>query len=100
MAEISDTLSINLRFGTWTLPITVKREDEIFYRDAEKLIKERYNFYTNSYKNQSTELYLVMTLVDVAVRLQRQRGAMDTQPIADRLTPLLRELESALEDKK
>lgn len=97
MPELNDTLSITLRFGTWTLPITVRREEEIFYRDAERLIKERYNYYTSSYKDQSTELYLVMTLVDVAVRLQKQQDATDAQPLISRLEPLLKELESALE---
>ena len=49
MAEQSDTLSITLRFGSWTLPMTVRREEEYVYRQAEKLIKERFNFYTSSY---------------------------------------------------
>lgn len=100
MPELNDTLSITLRFGTWTLPITVRRKEEVFYRDAERLIKERYNFYTSAYKDQSTELYLVMTLVDVAVKLQRQQDAMDAQPLMDRLEPLLKELESALESDR
>ena len=100
MPELSDTLSINLRFGTWTLPITIPRSEEIFYREAERLIKERYNFYTSSYKNQSTELYLVMTLVDVAVKLQKQQDAMDAQPLISRLEPMLKELESALKSEE
>ena len=32
MAEqSSDTLSITLRFGSWTLPMTVRREEEYVY---------------------------------------------------------------------
>ena len=93
---MADTLSITLRFGSWTLPMTIPRDDEYVYRQAEKLIKERYNFYTSNYRNMDTEMYLVMTVIDVAVRLKQQETYMDTQPIVDRLRPLLNELESAL----
>ena len=87
MAEQNDTLSITLRFGTWTLPMTVRRADEYVYRQAEK-------------RNQSTEMYLVMTVLDVAVRLKQQEATMDTTPIVERLRPLLTELESALNQEK
>jgi hypothetical protein len=70
------------------------------YRQAEKLIKERYNYYTSNYRNQSTEMYLVMTVLDVAVRLKQQEATMDTTPIVERLRPLLTELESALNQEK
>ncbi|MCR4920846.1 MAG: cell division protein ZapA [Bacteroidaceae bacterium] len=80
--------------------MTVRLADEYVYRQAEKLIKERYNYYTSSYRNQSTEMYLVMTLLDVAVRLKQYETSMDTTPIVERLRPLLAELESALDPKK
>ena len=99
MAEQSDTLSITLRFGSWTLPMTVRREEEYVYRQAEKLIKERFNFYTHSYPGQKTEMYLVMTILDIAVKVMQQETSMDIEPITSRLEPLLAELESALEKK-
>lgn len=99
MTEQSDTLSINLKFGSWTLPMTIRRSEEIIYRQAEKLIKERYNFYTGNYPNQSTEMYLIMTVLDVAVQLKQKEASSDMQPITDRLQPLLVELESALNRK-
>lgn len=99
MAEQSDTLSITLRFGSWTLPMTVRREEEFVYRQAEKLIKERFSFYTSSYPGQSTEMYLVMTILDIAVKVKQQETSMDIEPITSRLKPLLAELESALEKK-
>lgn len=99
MAERSDTLSITLHFGSWTLPMTVRRDEEYVYRQAEKLIKERFNFYTNSYPGQKMEMYLVMTILDIAVKFKQQETSMDTEPITSRLEPLLAELESALEKK-
>lgn len=96
MKEQSDNLSITLKFGSWTLPMTIRREDEYAYRQAEKLIKERYNYYTSSYRNQSTEMYLVMTILDLAVKLKINEAEADIKPITSRLEPLLEELESVL----
>lgn len=96
MAEHTDTLAITLRFGTWTLPMTIQRKDEYAYRQAEKLIKERYNFYTGRFHGQSTEMYLIMTLLDVAVQCKQQETSMDATPVVQRLETLLGELESAL----
>lgn len=93
---MDDTLSITLRFGSWTLPMTIKREEEYIYRQAEKLIKERFSFYTNSYPGQNTEMYLVMTILDIAVLSKRQETANDAEPVLQHLRPLLAEVEIAL----
>ena len=96
MNEQSDTLSITLRFGSWTLPMTILREEEYMYRQAEKLVRERFSFYTNNYPGQKTDMYLVMTILDVALMVKKQEHSMDSEPVISRLTPLLEELESAL----
>ena len=97
---MDDTLSITLHFGSWTLSMTVKRDEEYVYRQAEKLIKERFNFYTSSYPGQSTEMYLVMTILDIAVQSKRQETNYDAQPVLDVLRPLLSEVEAALINEK
>ena len=86
---MDDTLSITLRFGSWTLPMTIKRDEEYVYRQAEKLIKERFNFYTSSYPGQSSEMYLLMTILDIAVQSKRQETVNDSEPILQALRPLL-----------
>ena len=78
---MDDTLSITLRFGSWTLPMTIKRDEEYIYRQAEKLIKERFNFYTSSYPGQSSEMYLLMTILDIAVQSKRQESTNDAEPV-------------------
>lgn len=93
---MDDTLSITLRFGSWTMPMTVRRDEEYIYRQAEKLIKERFNFYTSSYPGQNSEMYLVMTLLDIAVQSKKNEMEVDAEPILSRLRPLLSEVEAAL----
>ena len=76
--------------------MTIKRDEEYVYRQAEKLIKERFSFYTSSYPGQNTEMYLVMTILDIAVMSKRQETTHDAKPIIDVLRPLLSEVEAAL----
>lgn len=96
---MNDTLSITLRFGSWTLPMTIRRDEEIFYRQAEKLIKERFGFYTSSYPGQSSEMYLVMTVLDIALQSKRQEEEGNAEPVLQLLRPLLAEVETALDKK-
>ena len=96
----SDTLSITIHFGTMSIPLNIPREQEYAYRQAEKLIKERYGFYTSKYPGQSENMYLIMTMVDMAVQAKQKELALDTAPIAARLMPLIGELESAISSEQ
>lgn len=78
--------------------MTVPRKDEHLYREAEKLMKERYAFYTRSYKGLATERYMVMSMLDIAVRLQHALERGDSTGLLDRLTPLVKEIEHKLEN--
>ncbi|MBO5172918.1 MAG: cell division protein ZapA [Bacteroidaceae bacterium] len=94
---MEDKQKITIRFGSWDLPMTVLRKDEHLYREAEKLMKERYAFYTRSYKGLATERYMVMCMLDIAVRLQHALEHNDSADLLDRLTPLAEEIEKRLE---
>ena len=94
---MEDKQKINIRFGSWDLPMTVLRKDEHLYREAETLMKERYAFYTRSYKGLTTERYMVMCMLDIAVRLQHTIEKGDNTDLVDKLTPLIEEIEAKLE---
>jgi hypothetical protein len=94
---MEDKQKITIRFGSWDLPMTVLRKDEHLYREAEKLMKERYAFYTRSYKGLATERYMVMCMLDIAVRLQHALEQNDSTDILEKLTPLAEEIEKRLE---
>ena len=97
---MEDKQKITIRFGSWDLPMTVNRKDEHLYREAETLMKERYAFCTRSYKGLATERYMVMCMLDIAVRLQHALEANNDTEIVDHLTPLLKEIENQLEKNK
>ena len=94
-----DKQRITIRFGSWDLPMTVYRKDEHLYREAEKLMKERYAFYTSNYKGLQTARYMMMCMLDIAVRLQHTIEKSNTTPIVERLSPLIQEMERLLEKK-
>ena len=96
---MEDKQKITIRFGSWDLPMTVNRKDEHLYREAEALMKERYAFYTRSYKGLATERYMVMCMLDIAVRLQHALESNNSSELTERLTPLIEEIENKLKHK-
>ena len=101
MDNNSEKQRITIRFGSWDLPMTVFRKDEHLYREAEKLMKERYAFYTNNYKGLQTERYMMMCMLDIAVRYLQQQNDLDTLPFMQSIEQLTGEIEEVLgEDNK
>ncbi len=98
--ENNDKQNITIRFGSWDLPMTVHRKDEHLYREAEKIMKERYAFYTKTYKGLATERYMVMSMLDIAVRLAHSKENGDTAPIIAAIGPLVEEIETVLKEKR
>lgn len=94
--EISDTFQITLKLGGQNFSITIKRDEELYYRDAEKLINQRYSYYANHFPGQSVTTYLLMTVLDIAVRLQKETANGNIQPVMATLNGLIGELNSAL----
>ncbi len=93
---MSDQLNITLKIGSRPFPMTVNKDDEYSYREAEKLINERLRFYANRYPTQSNETYLMMTLLDVALSLKQNELKNDSTPFVAALEGILRDLEENL----
>ena len=93
---LSDPLSIKLKFGNRILPMVVERADEYLYREAEKLINGRFSYYASKYPDQGNEMYLLMTSLDIAVRLKREEIEKDPAPLQHALSALIDEVELAL----
>ncbi|GEM_PF-1958430 len=95
---MDDKQNITIRFGSCDIPMTVRRKDEHLYRKAEELMKKRYAFYTDTYKGQDKERYLILTMLDIAVQLQyiQESSKGNDSLLFDRLQPLIEELERKL----
>lgn len=96
---MADQSKLNIRLHVYDEEIEVKinREDEEFYRNAAKLITDRYNAYAQAYKGRKSEHTIsLMTLVDIALLYEKERSHNDTAPYDDVLTRLTKEMEDAL----
>ena len=92
-----ERLHIRLHVYDEEIEVTVKREDEEFYRLAAKLITDRYNAYAQAYKGRKTEHTIsLMTLIDIALLYQKAKRKNDTGPYKDILQKLTSDIEEAL----
>ena len=79
------------------IPITVPANQEMFYREAGKLINDRLNQYFQNYKGVKTDKEIhYFALIDIALRYITQRNEADTSAINDVLTKLSSEIDEAL----
>lgn len=98
MAEESkEKLNIRLHVYDEFINVTIRRDEEQMYRDAAKLITERYGVYTQRFKlSKGDHTVALMTLVEIALRYQQERKRNDTAPYDDILSQLSSEIEDAL----
>ncbi|MBO4800942.1 MAG: cell division protein ZapA [Bacteroidaceae bacterium] len=94
--EISDTFQITLKLGGQNFSLTIRRDEELFYRNAEKRINNRYNFYVNRFPGQSVTTYLLMSMLEITVTLEKEEANGNIQPIMATLNGLINEVNSAL----
>ena len=92
-----ERLHIRLHVYDEEIEVTVKREDEEFYRLAAKLITDRYNAYAQAYKGKKGEHTIsLMTLIDIALLYEREHRKNDAAPYNDILKKLTSDIEEAL----
>jgi cell division protein ZapA len=101
MAEVNkERLNIHLHVYDEEIEVTVNRAEEEYYRNAAKLITDRYNAYAQAYKGRKADHTIaLMTLIDVALMYEREHGKNDTAPFHDVLAKLTSEIEEALESE-
>ena len=99
MAEESKE-KLNIRLHVYDEDIAMvlhNREDEVFYRAAAKLITERYGAYAQGYKGRKSDHTIaLMTLIEIALRYQKEMSKNDTAPYDNILRQLTSEIEDAL----
>ena len=99
MAEESKE-KLNIRLHVYDEDIAMvlhNREDEQYYRAAAKLISERYGAYAQVYKGRKSDHTIaLMTLIEIALRYEKELGKNDTTPYDNILRQLTSEIEEAM----
>ena len=98
MAEVNkEKLHIRLHVYDEEVEVTIDREDEIYYRAAAKLITDRYNRYAQAYTGRKGDHTIsLMTLIDIALMYEREKGNNDTAPYDAILNTLTSEIDDVL----
>lgn len=96
---MADDNKLNIRLHVYDeeITVTVLREEEEFYRRAANHISSRYNVYANMFKGRkSNHTIALMTLIDIALQLEKERLRNDTTPYDALMKTLTAEIEKAL----
>lgn len=94
---MDDRLHIHLHVYDEEMDVTVPRAEEEYYRNAAKLITERFNTYAKIYKGRKSDQTISrMVLIDIALQLEKQKANNDTKPYQDMIAQLTEEIEDKL----
>lgn len=97
--ENRDKLHIRLHVYDTDLNITIQRDEEVYYRNAAKLITDTVNTYASLFKGKRTDKdILYMALIHIALRYEKESNRNDTAPYSDILNKLTSEIEDALKN--
>ncbi len=96
MNEDKDLLNIQLRVADILLPLTVKRDEEEFYREAAKRIDSLLNRYRGIFPEQNREKYLIMVALHLSVICVKLEHKNDTLPFTTKIEELTQMLEEYL----
>ena len=91
---------LNIRLHVYDEEIAMvlhDRADEEYYRAAAKLITERYGAYSQAYNGRKSDHTIaLMTLIEIALRYEKELKKNDTAPYDNILLQLTSEMEEAL----
>lgn len=98
MAEESkEKLNIRLHVYDEDINATIQRADEQYYRAAAKLISERYGAYAEVFNGRKSDHTIaLMTLIEIALRYEKELDRNDTTPYDSILSQLTAEIEDVL----
>ena len=99
MNDDKEKLAIKLRVADTNLPMTIRRDEEEYYREAAKRVDNLLNLYRGSFKEQGAEKYMAMVALHLSVAAVKLERRNDTQPYKDKIEELTRTLEDYLREE-
>ena len=97
---MDDRMKINLLIDCQKYPLNIRREDELLYRDAAKLIDKTLNKYREWKPDLSSNQHWAMAALELAYAVISNKDKNDTQPYLRKLEELTRELDNVISEKQ
>lgn len=99
MDKGEEVFRINILINGVRLPLTVKRNEEEIYRNAEKIVVKFINDYQKIYSQKSYNEILTYVAFRLAVALAKHDTSESVAPLAERIKQLDEELKALLSAK-
>lgn len=97
---MDDRMKINLLIDCQKYPLNIRREDELLYREAAKLIDKTLNKYREWKPDLSSNQHWAMAALELAYAFISNKDKNDTQPYLRKLEELTRELDNVISEKQ
>lgn len=97
---MDDRMKINLLIDCQKYPLNIRREDELLYRDAAKLIDKTLNKYREWKPELSSNQHWAMAALELAYAYISNKDKNDTQPYLRKLEELTKELDNVISEKQ
>lgn len=97
---MDDRMKINLLIDCQKYPLNIRREDELLYRDAAKLIDKTLNKYREWKPDLSSNQHWAMAALELAYAFISNKDKNDTQPYLRKLEELTKELDNVISEKQ
>ena len=89
-----DLLTITINFAEQSFKPKIKREEEIFYRNAAKYVDDKFLEYRKKHPRQGADVHLSLVSLELAIELLKEKR--DREAVSQRTETLLKELEENL----
>lgn len=96
MQKDKDKFTINILLNGVRLPLNIPREDEVIYRNAEKLVNKQLEKYRKYYSQRSMEEILTIVAFQLATIAVKQSLFNDEQPLVETIKELNKELKELI----
>lgn len=92
-----EKFNIRLHVYDEDVHVSINRDDEEYYRRAAKLVSERYGAYAQVFTGRKSDHSIaLMTLIEIALRYEKETDRNDTSPYDQILSTLTSEIEEVL----
>jgi len=89
---------INITVNGVRMPLHISREDEVIYRNAEKLFNKYFRQYSEVYSQRSMEEILTLVAFQFASIVSKQSMNQDVKPLAEKIHELNMQLKELMPD--
>ena len=93
----NDFFTINILLNGVRMPLHIRREDELIYRNAEKLVNKYLEQYRKQFSQRSMEEILTVVAYQMAVIVSKKDINQDIAPLAEKIIELNNELKEIIE---